>query len=35
MRHPQRTKKLWTSLLASILSVCFWAQSSLAQAPPS
>jgi hypothetical protein len=35
MRHPQRTKKIWTSFLACIASVCFLAQSSLAQAPPS
>jgi Protein of unknown function (DUF3300) len=35
MRHPQRKKSIWTTLLACIVSICFLAQTSLAQnAPP-
>jgi Protein of unknown function (DUF3300) len=34
MRHPQCTKKPWSSFLAIIVSFCFCAQSLLAQAPP-
>jgi Protein of unknown function (DUF3300) len=34
MRHPQWSRKVWTSVLATFVCICFVAQSSLAQDQP-